>query len=71
MGPKLARGIFRDVNEIIKKINEEIEAFCMKVSDIGKVFIFLVIQVLTALLTEQLEIISESFPLRQFKTRKP
>ena len=38
----IARGIFRDVNEMIKKIDEEIEAFCMKVSDQGKVFIFLV-----------------------------
>ena len=33
MSPKLARGIFRDVNEIIKKIDEEIEAFWMKVSE--------------------------------------
>jgi hypothetical protein len=29
----LARGIFSNVNEIIKKIDEEIEAFCMKVSE--------------------------------------
>ena len=35
MGSKLARGIFREVNEIIKKINEEIEAFCMQISDKG------------------------------------
>ena len=42
MTQKLARGIVRDVNEIIKKVDEEIEAFCMKVSEKGKVFIFLV-----------------------------
>jgi len=42
MGPKLAKGIFRDVNEIIKKIDSEIEAFCMKTSEKGKIFIFLV-----------------------------
>ena len=42
MGPKLAKGIFRDVNEIIKKIDLEIEAFCMKISEKGKIFIFLV-----------------------------
>ncbi len=42
MGPKLARGIFRDVNEVIKKINEEVEAFCMQISDNGKTLIFLV-----------------------------
>lgn len=42
MGPKLAKGIFRDVNEIIKKIDTEIEAFCMKISEKGKIFIFLV-----------------------------
>ncbi len=42
MGPKLAKGIFRDVNEIIKKIDFEIEEFCMKISEKGKIFIFLV-----------------------------
>ena len=42
MGPKLAKGIFRDVNEIIKKIDLEIEAFCMKISERGKIFIYLV-----------------------------
>ena len=42
MGPKLAKGIFRDVNEIIKKIDLEIEAFCLKISEKGKIFIFLV-----------------------------
>ena len=42
MSVKLARGISRDVNEIIKSIDEELEAFCMKISDSGKAFIFLV-----------------------------
>jgi hypothetical protein len=42
MGPKLAKGIFRDVNEIIKKIDSEIEAFCLKISERGKTLIFLV-----------------------------
>lgn len=42
MGPKLARGIFRDINEIIKQIDLEIEVFCMKISEKGKIFIFLV-----------------------------
>lgn len=40
MGPKVVKGIFRDVNEIIKQINSEIEAFCMKISDRGRIFIF-------------------------------
>lgn len=42
MGSKLAKAIFREVNEIVKKINEEIEAFCMQISDKGKVLIYLV-----------------------------
>lgn len=42
MSPKLARGISRDVNQIIKSIDDELEAFCMKISDTGKVFIFLI-----------------------------
>ena len=42
MGPRLVKVIFRDVNEIIKKIDAEIEAFCMRISDQGKIFIFLV-----------------------------
>ena len=42
MSPKLARGISRDVNQIIKSIDEELEVFCMKISDTGKVFIFLI-----------------------------
>ena len=40
MGPKVIKGILRDVNEIIKKIDSEIKAFCMKISDKGKIFIF-------------------------------
>ena len=40
MSAKLARNISRDVNEIIKSMDEELEAFCMKISDNGKVFIF-------------------------------
>jgi hypothetical protein len=60
MSAKLAKGICRDVNEIIKIIDEELEVFCMKISDTGKVFIYLVTQVFTYLLTDQLEIISES-----------
>ena len=42
MGPNLAKGIFRDVKEIIKKIDSEIEAFCMKISEKGIIIIFLV-----------------------------
>jgi len=42
MSPKLAKSIFKDVNVIIKKVDEEIEPFCMKISDYGKESIFLV-----------------------------
>ena len=43
----------------------------MKISDKGKEFIFLVTQVFSFLLTEKLEIISESLPLREYmKTKK-
>jgi hypothetical protein len=71
MSPKIARSIFKDVSEIIKKVDEEIEPFCMKISDKGKEFIFLVTQVFSFLLTEKLEIISESLPLREYmKTKK-
>ena len=42
MSPKVAKSIFKDVNEIIGRIDEEIEPFCMKISDYGKEFIFLV-----------------------------
>ena len=42
MGSRLVKKIFKDVNEIIKKIDQEIEVFCMKISETGKKFIFLV-----------------------------
>ena len=42
MSANLAKGIKEDVNYIIKSIDEELEAFCMKISDSGKAFIFLV-----------------------------
>ena len=41
MGPDLAKRIFIEVNEIMKKIDLEIEVFCMKISEKGKIFIFL------------------------------
>ena len=43
----------------------------MNISDKGKEFIFLVTQIFSFLLTEKLEIISESLPLREYlKTKK-
>ena len=42
MGPKLASRIYKDINEVIKEIDSEIELFCMHVSDVGKKFIFTV-----------------------------
>ena len=42
MSLKVAKNIFKDVNEIIRKVDEEIEPFCMKISDKGKELIFLV-----------------------------
>ena len=71
MSSKVAKSIFRDVNEIIKKVDEEIEPFCMKISDKGKELIFLVTQIFSFLLTEKLEIFRESLPLREYlKTKK-
>ena len=71
MSPKLAKSIFRDVNEIVKKVDEEIEPFCMKISDKGKELIFLVAQIYSFLLTEKLEIFRENLPLREYlKTKK-
>ena len=52
MGPKIAKGIVKDVNEVIKKVDEEISPFCMKISDTGRDFIFLVAKIFTFLLTE-------------------
>ncbi len=70
MSPQVAKNIFKDIIEIIKKVDEEIEPFCMKISDKGKELIFLITQIYSFLLTEKLEIINESFPLRQFMNRK-
>jgi hypothetical protein len=71
MSSKVAKSIFKDVNEIIKKVDEEIEPFCMKISDKGKELIFLVTQIYSFLLNEKLEIISENLPLREYmKTKK-
>lgn len=42
MGSKLVKEIFKDITKLIKKIDLEIQAFCMKISDQGKIFIFLV-----------------------------
>ena len=42
----------------------------MQISDKGKEFIFLVTQIFSFLITEKLEIINESFPLRQYMNRK-
>ena len=66
MSSNVAKSIFNDVNEIIKKIDEEIEPFCMNISDKGKEFIFLVTQIFSFLLTEKLEIVNENEPLREY-----
>jgi len=68
--PKYSKDIIIGVRQIIIKINEELEKFCLTISDVGMNLLYLISQAGTFGLVYNLDLIKQIEPLKNIEKKK-